>query len=248
MERSGVAFIPASVELADFDSNAIAEFVNAIGEQHNLPQQALTQPFDDWYDYVQRRRTDRVPWDSYTPYEVRVVEALVRMGRREQALELLNWELGGQRPREWHQWAEVVWRDPTKPAFLGDMPHGWIGAEFIRAALSQFAYEREADQSLVLAAGIPAAWVESPEGVGIRGLRTRYGTLDYALTAPKGDQWLLKISGTLNLPPGKLVVALPRGKKLNRLTVNGKPAAIADPSQAVVAELPAEVVLGFEGR
>jgi hypothetical protein len=248
MERRGIGYLPASVELADFDSNAIALFVNAIGEQHKLPQQALTQTFDDWYDYFRQRKAGQVPWDSYTPYEVRLVEALVRMDRRGQALELLDWLLAGQRPREWRQWAEVVWRDPAKPAFLGDMPHGWIGAEFIRSALSLFAYERESDQALVLAAGIPAAWVESPGGIAIRGLRTRYGLLDYTLTAPKPDQWRLKLSGNLAMPPGRLVVALPAGKVVDRLEVNGKTAPAADPGHPVISEFPAEAVFDFGDR
>ena len=57
----------------------------------------------------------------------------------------------------WNHWAEVVWRDPRTPRFIGDMPHTWVGSDFIRAARSLFVYEREADQALVIGAGIPAA-------------------------------------------------------------------------------------------
>jgi len=243
MERHRIAYLPASVELADFDSNAIAQFVGVIGEQHRLPPAALARTFDDWYDYFRRRKTGRVPWDSYTPYEIRLVEALVRLGRREHALELLDWLLAGQRPAAWHQWAEVVWRDPLIPNFLGDMPHGWIGAEFIRAVLSLFAYERDADQTLVLAAGLPSAWVESPGGVAIHGLRTRHGRLDYELTATSPGKWRLNLAGELAAPGVKLVVQLPADRTLQGVEVNGATVKEFGPHEAVVSVFPAEVIL-----
>lgn len=60
-----------------------------------------------------------------------------------------------QRPLGWNQWAEVVGREVRKPRFVGDMPHGWVASDFIRSALDLFAYERDADNALVLAAGLP---------------------------------------------------------------------------------------------
>jgi len=40
------------------------------------------------------------------------------------------------------------------------------------------AFEREADQALVVGAGIPAEWLEGDAGVGVSGLPTSYGTLE----------------------------------------------------------------------
>src|SRR5690606_37836366 len=114
-------------------------------------------------------------------YEVRIVEAMVRMGRREHALKLLNFLLKDQRPVGWNHWAEVVWRDPKLPKFIGDMPHAWIGAEFVRAVRALYVYERESDQALVLAAGIPKAWLDGGGEVGVKRLPTWYGTLNYVL-------------------------------------------------------------------
>ena len=62
--------------------------------------------------------------------------------------------MADRRPAAWNQWAEVVGRDPRKTRFVGDMPHGWIASDFIRAALDLFAYERDTDNALVLAAGL----------------------------------------------------------------------------------------------
>ncbi|BBA34548.1 putative discoidin domain protein [Methylocaldum marinum] len=44
-------------------------------------------------------------WGAYMPYEVRIVEAMIRMGRREQALTLFNFLLKNQRSAGWNHWA-----------------------------------------------------------------------------------------------------------------------------------------------
>ncbi len=71
--------------------------------------------------------------------------------------------------------------DPLSPSFIGDMPHSWIGAEYILAICSLFAYEREADRSLVIAAGVAAQWLDDGGEVVVRDLPTHYGPLSYRL-------------------------------------------------------------------
>jgi len=58
-----------------------------------------------------------------------------------------------------------------------------------------FAYESESGRSLVLAAGLPRAWITRPGGVGVERLPTHYGILHYTLEA-KGERTLrLKLRG-----------------------------------------------------
>ena len=244
MAKHGIAFLPGSVELGDFDSTATAMIVNIAGEQPNLPLDALLKTFDEYWAYFQKRRDGKLAWDAYTPYEVRTVEALVRLGRRREALELLEFLLAGQRPPAWNHWAEVVWRDPKAPKFIGDMPHAWIGAEFVRAVRSFFAYERDEDRALVLAAGIPESWLDG-SGVGVRRLPTWFGTLDYTLRRVGPDELRLSLAGDLALPPGKIVVKPPAGRPLRAVRINGKPSAAFSADAAVVGEFPAEVVLRY---
>lgn len=245
MMRNKIAFIPGSVELGDFDPNATAMAVVVGGELQNLPQAALHKTFEEWYEYFQKRREGKINWEGYTPYEIRIVEALVHLGQRERALELMNYLLGDQRPAAWNHWAEVVWRDPKLPKFLGDMPHTWIGAEFIRALRSLFVYERESDQALVLAAGLPREWVVSETGVAVKRLPTWYGTLSYTLRGEEPGELHLQLSGDLTLPPGKIVVQAPSYKPLREVIVNGNPVSDFTADEAVVAEFPAEVVLKY---
>jgi hypothetical protein len=131
----------------------------------------------------------------------------------------------------------VVGRDPRKPRFVGDMPHAWIASDFLRSVYDMFAYERGRDHALVLAAGIPAAWLQG-QGVGTERLRTPYGELSYALREQDGGLEL-RIPTGLNVPPGGLVLPWPyAGKPTGKVLLNGKPVAWRD-GEIAIHELPA---------
>ena len=237
----GLDYIPGSVELADFDPTSTAIALAPGGELADLPAAELRRTFER-YDQELARRRQGGDWTSYTPYELRNAGAFVRLGWRESAQQLLAGMMADRRPPGWNQWPEVVWRDPRYPGFLGDLPHAWVAAEYIRAFLDLLAYERESDQALVLAAGVPAAWAKG-SGLAVRGLRTPYGTLDYSLVE-SGSRVRLRIAGGLRLPPGGLAVQWPYA---GEATVNGHPAARRDggaaPGELIVREIPADVGL-----
>jgi hypothetical protein len=238
----GLDYIPGSVELADFDPTSTAIALAPGGELADLPAAELRRTFERYGQELARRRQGG-DWTSYTPYELRNAGAFVRLGWRERAQQLLAGMMADRRPPGWNQWPEVVWRDPRYPGFLGDLPHAWVAAEYVRAFLDLLAYERESDQALVLAAGVPAAWAKGA-GIAVRGLRTPYGTLDYSLVE-SGSRVRLRIGGSLRLPPGGLAVQWPY---TGEATVNGRPAERRDaggaaPGELIVRELPADVRL-----
>ena len=118
------------------------------------------------------RRDGTKPWDAL--HAVRAAHRRrLRAARlaRSRARSCSTGSSRDQRPAGWHQWAEVVWHDPTTPKFIGDMPHTWVGSDFVRSVLDMFAYEREADSSLVVGAGIPESWVMEKPGVTVRDSR-----------------------------------------------------------------------------
>ena len=243
MAKHGIDYIPGSVELGDFDPTSTTVAVAPGGELESLPEPALTRTFEYYYTgFLQRRNGDN-DWWAYTPYELRTVGTFVELGQRERALEILDFFFADQRPAPWNQWAEVVWRDPMAPRFIGDMPHTWVGSDYIRAVRSLFAFERESDRALVIAAGIPRQWVESDAGVSVKRLPTYYGTLGYSLRSQGPNELRLSLSGDLSLPPGKIVVKPPLVQSLTAVTVNGKPVDTFDAESAVIAEFPADVVL-----
>jgi hypothetical protein len=238
----GIAYVPGSVEWADFDPTATANAVALLGSAGDLPQAALQHTFDQYLEGFRRRRRGEIDWNNYSAYEVRIVGALVRLGRRDDANELLEFLMADRRPPAWNQWPEISWRDPRSPGHLGDVPHTWIGAEYLLAVRSLFAYERAVDQALVLAAGVPAAWLDAG-AVGVAGLPTHYGTLDLELRREGADALVVSVGGDLEIPPGGIVLRPPLPRGVAAVEVNGRAAARVEADGATIAECPAEVLL-----
>ncbi|MEO6075251.1 MAG: coagulation factor 5/8 type domain-containing protein, partial [Dokdonella sp.] len=239
-----IDFIPGAADLGDFDATSTTIALSPGGEKNNLPNDLLINTFERyWIEFTQRRDGTR-EWKDYTPYEWRNVAAFIRLGWRGRAHEAIDYFFKDRRPLAWNQWAEVVGRDYREPRFIGDMPHGWVASDFIRSALDLFAYERQSDQSLVLAAGIPAAWLDDV-GISIRDLRTPYGKLSYAMKRD-GDRIVLSIDDTgLSLPSGGLVLARPDVAKILTTKVNEKPAQWKN-NELRIGALPASVVLSVK--
>jgi hypothetical protein len=235
----GIDYLPGCAELGDFDATSTTIALSPAGEQANLPQDLLHNTFERYWNQFAQRRDDDKPWKDYTPYEWRTVASFVRLGWRERAQQAIDFFMHDRRPPEWNQWAEVVGRDPRESRFVGDMPHGWVASDFIRSALDLFAYERESDRSLVIAAGIPDAWLER-DGVAVENLRTPYGSLTYSLK--RGDEGMrLELRrGDLRVPPGGIVFAPPLIRAASIATINGKSAAW-DGSELRIRTLPATV-------
>ncbi|RPE81488.1 F5/8 type C domain-containing protein [Vulcaniibacterium tengchongense] len=220
--QHGIDFLPGAAELGDFDATSTTIALAPGGEQGLLPQDLLENTFERyWREFVQRR-DGRREWKDYTPYELRTVGTFVRLGWRERAHEALDFFFADQQPRAWNQWAEVVSRTPRKPFFVGDLPHAWVESDYVRSALDLFAYTRDRDEALVVAAGIPADWLKG-EGVAVEGLRTPYGPLGYTLREANGKLRLTLAPG-LRLPPGGVVLQWPYPQPPGATRIDGKPA------------------------
>ena len=167
IEEAKIDYVPASADLADRDPTSTTTALSPGGELGNLhaklPPRTLERTFEEYWQGIEQRKAG--DWKAYTPYELRVVGTLVRLGQPERARELLGLFLADRRPPGWNQWPEVVFKDLRAPNFLGDLPHTWVGSDFIRSFLDLLAYERDSDQALVLAAGVPDAWIVAPGGV-----------------------------------------------------------------------------------
>jgi len=293
MRLHSIPHLAGSVELGDFDPTATAVAFELGGEPRDFPEAALHATFARYLDEVAERKRGVMKRDAYAPYELRIAGALVRMGERDAAWDVLALILDGRRPRAisepqasvaastplgatlasgvaerdaarseaqpsegdqslrserqaqraarakpersgtswpsegagWNQWPEIVWTDERKGQWLGDLPHSWIGATYLHAVRSALVYERASDQALVLAAGVPEAWLENGAAVRVARLSTWWGPLDYEIAHAEGDALRVRVGGGLRVPPGGVVLALP----------------LVAP--AVIRELPADVVL-----
>ncbi len=208
MAARGIDFLPGSVEWADPDPTALANALTLIDEAAALPAGALRVSFDAFMRRFRAMHSGAEPWVNYTPYEIRIIGALIRLGRRAEAHQLLDFHLAERRPPAWNQWPEIAWADPRSPGHQGDLPHAWIGAEYALAFRDCFAYERGADRALVIGAGIPDHWLDAGP-VAVNGLPTAYGRLDLRLARTADGGLTLDLGGDLRAPPGGILLAPP---------------------------------------
>jgi hypothetical protein len=224
MEARGIDYVPGCAELGDFDATSTAIGVFPCGQRGHIPEPQLTRTFDRYMAFFRDRRAGGA-WRDFTPYENRLIGTFVFLGRASEANELLDFFLDAQRPAAWNQWAEVVWREPGTPRFIGDMPHAWVGAEFINAIRTMFVYED--GSKLVLGAGVRPEWLSGPAGVEIRNFPTQFGPISYVLTA-QGDRLQLQLSGERLAASCQCVLAIPGWRTLENVVVDGR--AIENPA------------------
>ena len=231
-------FIPGSIEWADFDPTSTANAIALLDMLDELDRGAVEHTFDKYlYDW-RRKRSGALDWQNYTPYEIRIIGAFVRLGRRDAALELLRFFLADRRPPVWNQWPEIAWRDPRAPAHLGDLPHTWIAAEYVLAVRSLFAYERTSEQTLVLAAGVAPEWITGT-GVQVNSMPTLYGPLGYSLRRLDARTLHCRITSAVT---AKLVLRPPLTASISSVTLNGSVWKSFDKDSVTIINAPAEII------
>ncbi len=236
-----IDYLPGSVEWADFDPTASANAVALLDEMAHLPRPVVEATFRKYLAGVRQRRANQTDWTNYSPYEIRIVGALVRLGWRQEANELLDFFLSDRRPLPWNQWPEIAWRDPKSPGHLGDLPHAWVAAEYMLAFRSLFAFESVAERALILAAGVPASWLEIGATLAVTDVPTYYGNLSFRLRRATSDEVLLAVSGALAEPAVTIIARPPLERPLTRVEVNGKAVDTFDASSVTISECPAEI-------
>jgi hypothetical protein len=152
-----------------------------------------------------------------------------------------------RQPPGWKQWAEVAYREKRAPKYIGDMPHTWVGSDFVRSVLDMLVYERGRDSTLVVAAGVPWRWLEqradhAADALRVGGVHTIYGPVAYEMRA-RADSVEVTLESSIRVPPGGILVLPPARRPFRQATVNGQPAALTAEGGVMVRALPAQVVL-----
>lgn len=221
--------LPGAADLGDVDPTGSAVALTVAEEEQTLPRPLGPKTFE-FYDEILKKRIALGATENFTPYEIRNAEALLRLGEPQKARDVLRYFTeNATRPRAWNQWPEIVAPDPRAPSYLGDIPHTWIGAEYINATRALFLYEE--NDRLILGAGIDPAWLN--KGVRVTNLPTRFGTVAYSLQC-QAKTCALEVSGTA-APKGGIIFKLPAGLK----TADSTPGADEIP----IAKLPAKFAL-----
>ncbi|MBA4378009.1 MAG: hypothetical protein C0395_05055 [Gemmatimonas sp.] len=239
MARHGIDHVPGCADLGDFDATSTTIALTPTGGAALAPPGAIARTFEKYWEFFVDRR-DGGDWDAMTPYETRTIGAFVRLGWRDRAHELVDYFLSLRRPAGWREWGEVVAREERVPRYLGDMPHTWVGTDFVRSVLDMFAYADEENGSLVIGAGVPAAWLQAG-GVGVRGLETEFGSLDFTLVRDDGAV-VAMVGGDLRMPPGGIVLRPPLTGPGGDTEVNGVTQVATTSGDIILTTLPATVV------
>ncbi len=268
LRAHGIDYVPGCADLGDFDATSTTIALSPCAATGVIPPGALERTFEKYWEFFRERR-DGKPWEAFTPYEMRAIGAFVRLGWRDRAQDLLGYFLDHRWPPAWRQWPEVVWSDSTTQRFIGDLPHTWCGSDFVRSALDLLAYDRDEDSTLVVAAGVPWDWLIAEGGVRVGNLATPYGRLSYTANAASNESWggtgtrhrasgrnpssaagvmvWMKIEDGIRIPPGGIVVALPRVPEREEqpswATVNGRPTKLNEAGRIVIGEVPATIVI-----
>ncbi|OGH56035.1 MAG: hypothetical protein A3G34_06685 [Candidatus Lindowbacteria bacterium RIFCSPLOWO2_12_FULL_62_27] len=224
MEFFKTDFIPGAADLGDFDATSTSIGVFPCGELGHIPQEALIRTFDKYYADLEKRLIPGNNWgEAYTPYEIRSCRTFMIMGQKDRAAVMFDFFFNDCRPRAWNHWAEVVWRLPETPRFIGDMPHTWIGSDYMNTVRSMFVYEQEEDRSLILGAGIFEDWLDGGEEVGIERAPTYWGSVNFSMKRA-GDQTLLVRVWGDAAPPGKIYVRPPLKAPIRSVKIDQTPA------------------------
>jgi len=228
-----IDFIPGCAELGDFDATSTAIGISPLNLTAVFPPAELSRTFDRYFESLAKPRED------YTPYEMRIIGALIRRGDKQRALSLIDRFLADRRPAAWNEWAEVVGTDARKPRFIGDMPHAWIASDFIRSILDAVAYDRE-DGALVVGAGLPRRWLGTG-ALHIGPLPTYSGAIDLRMHAD-GDRLVVELSGDSH--PTRLLLRSPDDRPIRAASIDGKAVAHTE-HEIEVPRLPARVIFEY---
>ena len=244
MKMHNINYIPGCVELGDFDATSTTIALYPANELQNLPEPQLDNTFDKYYRNFVKRLDPNDNWVNYTPYEIRIAGTFLYLGQKDRTHKLLDFFFSDQRPKEWNHWAEVVWKNRNEPKYIGDMPHTWVGSDYITVVRSIFGYERESDSSLVLGAGIKSEWLERPQGLAVNNFATQYGIISYQIQK-RDNKIIISLKGNITIPEGQIIIKSPIDKPIKSITINDNTVNKFENSEIKIDEIPAKIVLGY---
>jgi hypothetical protein len=216
-ELLGRGLIAGSADREDVDPTSTSIAFEPCRVEDVLPEEFIQATFD--LSAANIRSIGAPNFEGhYTPSMLRNLNAFVSLGRFEDAFGLLAAALACRRPNSWRHWAEVVWRPPRAPEYIGDMPHTWVGAEFATAIRRMLV--RENGGALELFRAVPDDWWKG-EGIRLHELPTAFGAANLRARRRKSRAIVeLALTGPM---PERITVRCPGAK---RAQADGKPCDI----------------------
>ncbi len=142
----------------------------------------------------------------------------------------------------------LCWREEQNPqgqkeSYVGDMPHNWASAEFIRLTRHLLILER--GQELHLLEGMPTVWTRPGDNIQMIEIPTSFGLITLkVLVAKDGHSATITVNPPKREPMEKMVLHLePFERTIQAITVSGK--TIAANRCKIPTDAPTEIKLEF---
>lgn len=116
---------------------------------------------------------------GYWPYAFELGTCYLLLDHPERTQTILRWHLEHQTFPGVYSWGEKLDSSTVKFA-AGDMPHGWVAADYINMLRTMLLYEK--NDSLIVGAGIPWHWLSEGCRVGIDMAPTYKGQFGFSQT------------------------------------------------------------------
>ncbi|MCS7222229.1 MAG: hypothetical protein RML36_16045 [Anaerolineae bacterium] len=144
--------------------------------------------------------------------------------------------------RVWRE--EQSFRDSHHGQIVGDMPHNWASAEFIRLVRHLLVFERGED--LELLRGLPPEWLVPGRRIYVERTPTRFGpvTLELQWDAQGQAQIIVERDMSWTLQPSAVRLYLPTGIDVGEMTVNDEIVQVV-PGGFVALPLVAHILVRF---
>jgi len=223
-----LGYIPVDGDKGTPDPTSIAIALFPTEARSVLPADILDRTFRDYYRMVKKRDVSLEPY-AYTPYELRNILALTTLGYRKEAFDLHEILFRHRRPANWNQFAEVVHSESRKGAYIGDMPHTWVGSDYVNAVRGLIVMEEDQSKTLNLLFGTPREWLVNNR-ISLSDFPTHFGNLKMKAKWDDRDQ---RLNLDVDMPHGtarKIFVRWPIHKdgKPEQVTVEGDDSYLVD--------------------
>lgn len=239
-----IDYISGCVELGDFDPTSTSIALFPCDQMANLPQFELRNTFEKYYQFFVKRLNEN-NFVNFTPYEIRNINSFLILGERDKAFELLHFMIKYQRPANWFHWAEVVWGDSTTPQFIGDMPHTWVGSDFINAFRNMFLMENRNDSTLVFLSGFNESFLDSNNSLEIKNLRTQSGILNLKVTKKNSKLYEIDLSGDKKLNQWKMCIKNLINNRPKEVLINGSKSYSIENNKIYFKDFPAKIIIKY---
>ena len=143
----------------------------------------------------------------------------------------------------------LCWREEQRavddpPHYVGDMPHNWASAEFIRLVRHLLVLER--GDELHLLEGLPRAWTQPGHEIQLQQVATAFGPLSLTVAvAADGRSATLRIHPLQRQPPRKVVVHLEQFGRAVRSVRSGDQ-ELREQSIPLQGDQPIELQVSFQ--